>query len=42
MRKRPALDTGEAVGLNPSRLTITFGFGPELFVLDGQDRYGLA
>jgi deferrochelatase/peroxidase EfeB len=38
----PGLDTGEAVGLNPSRLTITFGFGPELFTLDGQDRYGLA
>src|SRR5271170_284243 len=30
----PGLDTGEAVGLNPSRLTITFGFGPELFTLD--------
>ena len=35
-------DTGEAIGLGPARLTITFGFGPDLFVKDGQDRYGLA
>src|ERR1700734_1950479 len=27
----PAPDSGEAVGLNPARLTLTFGFGPELF-----------
>jgi deferrochelatase/peroxidase EfeB len=39
---QPPLDTGEAVGLNPSRLTITFGFGPELFTLNGQDRFGIA
>jgi deferrochelatase/peroxidase EfeB len=35
-------DSGEAAGLNPSRLTLTFGFGPELFVLNGEDRFGLA
>jgi deferrochelatase/peroxidase EfeB len=35
-------DTGEAIGLPPSRLTVTFGFGPGLFVKDGKDRYGLA
>jgi len=38
----PALDSGEVLGLPPSRLTITFGFGPGLFIKDGQDRYGLA
>lgn len=27
----PPVDTGEAVGLGPSRLTITFGLGPGLF-----------
>lgn len=35
-------DTGEALGLPPARLTVTFGFGASLFVKDGQDRYGLA
>jgi deferrochelatase/peroxidase EfeB len=35
-------DTGEALDLNPARLTVTFGFGPGLFVKDGNDRYGLA
>jgi deferrochelatase/peroxidase EfeB len=35
-------DSGEAAGLNPSRLTLTFGFGPDLFVLNGEDRFGLA
>jgi deferrochelatase/peroxidase EfeB len=34
----PPVDTGEAVGLGPSRLTLTVGFGPSLF--DG--RFGLA
>ena len=34
----PPDDTGEAGGLRPSRLTLTFGFGPGLF----DDRYGLA
>ena len=39
----PPDDTGEAIGLAPSRLTITFGFGPSLFRTDdGQDRFGLA
>ena len=38
---RPAGDSGEAVGLGPARLTLTFGFGPGLFEKDGQDRYGL-
>ncbi|HXH77770.1 iron uptake transporter deferrochelatase/peroxidase subunit [Nocardioides sp.] len=35
---RPPDDTGEAVGLPSSRLTITFGFGRSLF----DDRFGLA
>jgi deferrochelatase/peroxidase EfeB len=35
-------DSGEAVGLGPSRLTLTFGFGPEFFTFDGEDRYGIA
>ncbi|HLI13098.1 MAG TPA: iron uptake transporter deferrochelatase/peroxidase subunit [Alphaproteobacteria bacterium] len=35
-------DSGEAIGLPPSRLTLTFGFGPGLFIKDGKDRYGLA
>jgi deferrochelatase/peroxidase EfeB len=38
----PPLDSGEAMGLKPSNLTITFGFGPDLFTLQGKDRYGLA
>ena len=38
----PPLDSGEVVGLNPQRLTITFGFGPDFFVLNGEDRYGIA
>jgi len=37
-----AADTGEALGMPPSRLTITFGFGAGLFVKDGKDRFGLA
>jgi deferrochelatase/peroxidase EfeB len=37
-----APDGGSALGLSPSRLTITFGFGPGLFSKDGADRYGLA
>ncbi len=35
-------DTGEAIGMSPSRLTLTFGFGAGLFIKDGKDRYGLA
>jgi deferrochelatase/peroxidase EfeB len=39
----PPDDTGEAIGLPPSRLTITFGFGPDLFrTEDGVDRFGIA
>jgi deferrochelatase/peroxidase EfeB len=39
----PPGDTGEAFGLGPSRLTLTFGFGPSLFRdADGKDRFGLA
>jgi len=39
----PPDDTGEAIGLPPARLTITFGFGPTLFeTADGVDRFGLA
>lgn len=36
-----AADSGEALGLPPARLTVTFGFGAGLFVKDGKDRYGL-
>ncbi|MCU1748011.1 iron uptake transporter deferrochelatase/peroxidase subunit [Pseudomonas sp. 6D_7.1_Bac1] len=36
------LDGGSAAGLTPARLTLTFGFGPGLFIRDGADRYGLA
>ncbi|WP_084075011.1 iron uptake transporter deferrochelatase/peroxidase subunit [Demequina sp. NBRC 110052] len=38
----PPEDTGDATGLPASGLTITFGFGPGLFVKDGVDRFGLA
>ncbi|CAN5478905.1 iron uptake transporter deferrochelatase/peroxidase subunit [soil metagenome] len=39
----PPDDTGEAIGLATSGLTITFGFGPGLFRdADGTDRFGLA
>lgn len=34
----PPDDTGEALGLKPSRLTLTIGFGPSLFAAD---RFGL-
>ncbi|MCX4631867.1 iron uptake transporter deferrochelatase/peroxidase subunit [Streptomyces sp. NBC_01443] len=34
----PPDDTGEALGLKPSRLTLTIGFGPGLFA---KDRFGL-
>jgi deferrochelatase/peroxidase EfeB len=35
-------DSGETVGLPLARLTVTFGFGPGLFIKHGKDRYGLA
>ncbi len=39
----PPQDTGEALDLPASGLTITIGFGPTLFVTaDGQDRFGIA
>ncbi len=38
----PPSDTGEALGLPASQLTLTIGFGPSLFVKDGKDRFGIA
>ncbi|MET7766478.1 iron uptake transporter deferrochelatase/peroxidase subunit [Streptomyces sp. NPDC005355] len=39
----PPDDTGEALGLKASRLTLTIGFGPTLFEdKKGKDRFGLA
>jgi len=38
----PPDDTGEAIGLPPSGLTLTFGFGPSLFRKAGKDRFGIA
>jgi len=39
----PPDDTGEAIGLPPSGLTLTVGFGPTLFRdATGKDRFGLA
>jgi deferrochelatase/peroxidase EfeB len=40
--ERPPDDTGEALDLQASGLTLTFGLGPGLFEQDGRDRYGLA
>jgi deferrochelatase/peroxidase EfeB len=37
----PPGDTGEAIGLPPSRLTLTIGFGPDLFRRGKTDRFGL-
>ncbi|BBL78631.1 hypothetical protein RxyAA322_04850 [Rubrobacter xylanophilus] len=37
----PPEDTGEALGLRPARLTLTFGFGPTLFEKAGEDRFGI-
>jgi deferrochelatase/peroxidase EfeB len=39
---RPPEDSGEALGLLPAALTVTFGFGPTLFLARGHDRFGLA
>ena len=41
LAEAPPDDTGEALGLQPSRLTLTIGFGPSLFEKDGKDRFGL-
>ncbi len=39
----PPDDSGEALGLSASRLTITIGFGPSLFeTATGVDRFGIA
>ncbi len=38
----PPEDTGEAFGLSPAHLTLTFGIGPSLFEKEGEDRFGLA
>jgi deferrochelatase/peroxidase EfeB len=39
---QPTAESGDTLGLPPSRLTLTFGFGPTLFTKDGVDRFGLA
>jgi len=41
-QRRGPSDPGEAVGLPPAQLTLTFGFGPTLFETGGRDRFGLA
>jgi deferrochelatase/peroxidase EfeB len=38
----PPDDTGEALGLPASALTLTIGFGPSFFVKDRKDRFGIA
>ena len=38
----PPSDTGEALGLPASQLTLTIGFGPGFFVKDGRDPFGVA
>jgi len=38
----PPPDTGEAVGLPASKLTVTIGFGPTFFERGGRDRFGIA
>ena len=38
----PPDDTGEAIGLPPSGLTLTFGFGPSMFRKGGRDRFGIS
>lgn len=37
----PPSDTGEALGLAASQLTLTIGFGPSFFIKDGKDRFGI-
>ncbi|WFB09850.1 iron uptake transporter deferrochelatase/peroxidase subunit [Streptomyces sp. LX-29] len=42
LAEAPPDDTGEALGLKPSRLTLTIGFGPTLFAdRKGKDRFDL-
>ncbi len=38
----PPSDTGEALGLPSSALTLTIGFGPTLFEKGAKDRFGIA
>ena len=38
----PPADTGEALGLPASQLTLTVGFGPSFFTKGGKDRFGIA
>lgn len=38
----PPSDTGEALDLHASKLTLTIGFGPSLFEANGKDRFGIA
>jgi deferrochelatase/peroxidase EfeB len=38
----PPSDSGEALDLGRAGLTLTFGFGPELFTHQGKDRFGVA
>lgn len=38
----PPDDTGEAFGLHPANLTLTFGLGPSFFEKEAEDRFGLA
>ncbi|MFJ9538246.1 iron uptake transporter deferrochelatase/peroxidase subunit [Streptomyces sp. NPDC101225] len=40
LAEAPPDDTGEALGLKPSRLTLTIGFGPSLFATYGE-RFGI-
>ncbi|RTL47403.1 MAG: Dyp-type peroxidase [Rhodocyclaceae bacterium] len=40
--QQPNAESGATIGLSPSRLTITFGFGATLFEKEGKDRFGLA
>jgi deferrochelatase/peroxidase EfeB len=35
-------DAGDALGLGPARLTVNFGFGPNLFGVGDEDRFGLS
>jgi deferrochelatase/peroxidase EfeB len=39
---QPSVETGEAIGIGPSQLTLTFGFGPNLFGSGASSRFGMA